>query len=131
MKKVFGTMAMCLLAAGCQTTGSSQSFKGVAVAGKPLKLGSARAINPDCSSIGTTTIRVLNGPVNGKVSIRHGADFATFGRNNLRSVCNTRRVPSDQLWYVSSKPGATDQVTAEYIYPTGAARTYTYNIEVR
>lgn len=116
--------------AGCQTTGGN-SFKRVAIAAKPLKLSHYMSVNPDCTPIGTATVRVLTGPQNGSVSVRPGSDFPYFYRNNIRSNCNGRRVASQQLWYTGRTSGSSDQVTVEVIYASGAARTSTYLIENR
>jgi hypothetical protein len=122
-------MSMLMLAA-CNTTTSSTPK--VVVGGKQLKVDIAYSVNPDCSSRGTSTVRLIEAPRHGKVDMREGTDFPYFSQGNIHAHCNASRVPATQILYTSSG-GYTgpDSFTAEFIYPSGRARTHTYKVDVR
>lgn len=104
----------------------------VAASGKPLILFEGGVLNIDCSPRGTATIKVLEGPENGRVTAGKASVFPKYPASDPRSKCNTRRVSGLQATYVS-KPGyqGTDRVTVEAIGPTGGYLRHTYNITVR
>ena len=125
-------VTIAIAVSGCQTVpgGNANIFSGgrVAIVGKPLKLERFYAINPDCSSLGSTTIRVISGPQHGTISQRDEADFPYFVNANPRSACNRRRVPTRQLWYTASTPGMSESIVVEVIYVNGAARNFTFKL---
>ncbi|UFZ02906.1 hypothetical protein LQG66_27140 [Bradyrhizobium ontarionense] len=99
--------------------------------GKPLLLFSASSTNPDCTSLGTVELRVVQGPEHGRVSIRRGGVFPTFAAGNPRSACNTRRVPGIMATYVSQRGYAGDDlVVLEVFFPNGSAKRVTIAIRV-
>lgn len=117
---------------GCNTASTVSPSLKVTVAGKPLKVDSHYSINPDCSSLGQATVRVLEAPKHGKVETRETTDFPTFRESNSRHHCNTRRVPVTQIVYVPA-PGYTgqDNFKADVVYASGSARIYDYKVDVR
>lgn len=121
--------------AGCQTvpvgTHSLLSTGRVALVGKPLKLDRFYSINPDCTSIGAATVRVLEAPQHGSISQRDEADFPFFVPANPRSVCNTKRVPTRQLWYTARTAGMSDRIVVEVIFANGATRNVTFNLSTQ
>jgi len=92
----------------------------VVASGGHVILWVATALNPDCSSNGPVTFKVVKSPTHGKMSIRSARVFPSYPPNNLRSVCNTRRVAGQQVNYVS-RNGFTgvDLVEFEIFYPAG------------
>lgn len=117
---------------GCNTTSTVSPSPKVTVAGKSLRVDYHYSINPDCSSIGQATIRILEAPKHGKVEIRETTDFPTFKESNSRFHCNTRRVPVTQIIYVPT-PGYSgqDNFKADIVYASGSARIYDYKIDIR
>jgi len=104
----------------------------VAASGKPLILFDGGALNPDCSSVGAMTIKVLEGPEHGRVTAGRASVFPRFHPSNPRSQCNTRRVSGVKATYVSQRGyQGTDRVTLEIITPTGGYARHTFNIVVR
>jgi hypothetical protein len=61
--------------------------------GNSLKLSFFNSTNPDCSSRGPSTVRLVRSPEHGRVSFRHSADFPSS-----RSQCHQRRVPGTALY---------------------------------
>ena len=114
------------------TTAQAQYLSRAAPSGKPIKLGFASTTNPDCTAVGETTVRVVQGPRHGRVDILKTRDFPTFSQTNIRSVCNTRRVPGTLARYVSHRGFVGyDYLTLEVISANGVARRSSFAINVR
>jgi hypothetical protein len=120
------SLALC----GCQSTGATRTL--TVPVGEERKIDYYYAINPDCSSLGSATIRVIAPPANGRIAIREGTDFPNFQTNNPRSECNTRRVASTQVWYIPN-PGflGTDSASVDIISASGIDVQRAYSIIVR
>jgi hypothetical protein len=104
----------------------------VAVADQPLRVAFLYDLNPDCSLIGVPTVRILEPPKSGQVTVEKGAGFTNSPANNLRSKCNADRTDGAVMTYVPN-PGykGMDTVVADIIYPDGFAKKRRYAIEVR
>ncbi|HEY4142652.1 MAG TPA: hypothetical protein VGM57_14620 [Pseudolabrys sp.] len=104
----------------------------VAIPGKPLILVGIALTNPDCSPHGSITIRVLEPPEHGRVSISTTRFFPTYPSSNPRSVCNKRRVQGTQAIYHAQR-GYTgpDRVVLEAIGPTGGYARRMFRIDVK
>jgi hypothetical protein len=102
-----------------------------AVSGNKQKIDSAGSLNPDCTSQGIPTIRIVRPPVNGRLTVEQGEDYLNFSKDNPRSQCSTRKSPVMMVYYVSN-PGyvGPDVATIEIIYTGGTLRTVQYNINV-
>jgi hypothetical protein len=102
------------------------------VAGKPFRLDFAYATNPDCTSNGDVVVRVTSPPSNGSISISRSRVFPKFPASNIRSACNSRRVPGTIATYIARR-GYTgpDTVSLEMIFPSGLHRQQTYYLTVR
>ncbi|SCY28016.1 hypothetical protein [Microvirga guangxiensis] len=127
------TALLCTLAvSGCNTTASVSPPLKVTTAGKPLTVDSYYSINPDCSSVGKTVVRLVEAPKNGRLETKEATDFPSFRESNSRHHCNRQRVPVVQAIYIPS-PGylGQDSFKMDVIYPSGTARTYNYKLEVR
>ena len=79
------TLTFTLLSA---TGAQSQTAVKNVISGTSLKLSFFNSTNPDCSSRGPSTVRLVRSPEHGGVSLRHTADFPSS-----RSQCHQRRVP--------------------------------------
>src|SRR5262249_14172386 len=53
-------------------------------ADQKLRLDFLYSLNPDCTSIGFATVRILEEPKNGKITVENGNGFTTFPQNNPR-----------------------------------------------
>ncbi len=116
--------------ASAQTT-SSQTYM-VVRAGATITVFKQAYVNPDCSSLGSASVSLVAAPAGGQVSVGNTRDYAAYSPTNPRSACNRRKLPVTVIVY-RSRPDftGTDQFSAEVVMPTGAARTYTFTIQVR
>ena len=123
------TIATAMLSA---TAAQAQFATKYAVSGQPLKLDFAASINPDCSSIGPPTIRVVRAPEHGRLTVVRTTDFPSFRPPNPRSDCNRRRVAGAAIRYVSQRGFiGMDAVGVEIIFASGSLRQQNFTINVR
>ena len=89
-------------------------------------------LNPDCSSIGFATVRVVDPPKNGTIAFENGTGFSTFPQNNMRVDCNKRRSEGVLVFY-RPNPGyaGTDVFMVDIIYASGRSAQRRYTIEVK
>src|SRR5262245_49865344 len=129
------TMAIALMpatAAMSATAAQAQYSTKYAVSGQPLKLTFFNSTNPDCSSVGRPTIRIVRAPDHGRVTVVQTTGFPNFPSSNIRSECNRRRVQGATINYVSQRGFVgTDYVQAEIIFASGNFRQVSYIINVR
>ena len=90
------------------------------------------SVNPDCTSIGVPTIRLIDGPSHGVVTTDKARDFMSFARPNPRFKCNRRRVAGTKLFYQSeTQYFGFDRVRLLIISGSGSEREATYVIQVK
>ena len=100
--------------------------------GKNQRIDFLASVNPDCSSIGIPTVRLLEGPDNGVVTTDKAKDFLPFPKTNIRSKCNGRRVAGLKIFYQStSEFFGVDRVKLLVISASGGEREATYSIQVK
>jgi hypothetical protein len=103
-----------------------------AESGKKQILTSISAVDPDCASQGYAAVTVVKAPQNGQVTSEKGEAFPTFAKDNVRSVCDTKKLPATMLYYTSN-PGFTgmDSSVVEVLFPDGVIRRLNFAISVR
>jgi hypothetical protein len=75
---------------------------------------------------------VIEQPVGGKVAIVQGTAFPEFGKDNIRSACNTKRVPARLLRYTGNAGyKGSDTVGLEIVWQNGEFWKRLYVIDVR
>ena len=117
------TMTVALLSV---TGAQSQTAAKNVISGNQLKLSFFNSTNPDCSSRGQSSVRLIRAPEHGRVNTRQTTDFPSS-----RSQCHQRRVPGTAFYYHSQRGFAgMDHVEAEVIFPSGSLRRYSYSINV-
>jgi hypothetical protein len=101
-------------------------------ADQKLRLDFLYSINPDCTSIGFTTVRVLEQPKHGKIEIENETGFTNFPARNPRAECNKRRSDGVAVIY-EPEPGytGTDSISLDAISPSGFLSKRHYAIDVR
>jgi hypothetical protein len=101
------------------------------VVDQPLPADFLYAINPDCSSIGVASVRTLEAPQHGKLTIAKGSGFSNFPQDNPRHACDRRR-SEGMLMFYRPDPGflGADSVTVEVLFGDGGARKRHYAITV-
>jgi hypothetical protein len=92
------TIVFALLSATAAQGQSAQSATKYAVSGRSLKLSFYNSTNPDCSSPGRPTIRIIRAPEYGRVTFTQTADFPSS-----RSQCHQRRVSGTAIYYSSQR----------------------------
>jgi hypothetical protein len=117
-------------------TASAQFFQQqnpmIAVSGKPVILTFVAHTAPDCTGDGYPEIRITQQPQNGRVDVTKTSSFPSFPPNNIRHVCNTRRVPGIEVRY-TSRAGflGSDSVAIEAITPRGGSASRHFAITVK
>ncbi len=103
-----------------------------AESGKKQLFDTVSALNPDCTNAGEPVVTVVKPPVNGQITVEKGEAFPNFPKDNVRSACNTQKVPATLIYYTSN-PGFTgiDSATIEILTPTGGLVRPVYAITVR
>jgi hypothetical protein len=104
----------------------------VAAAEQKFRLDFLYKILPGCSSAGPLTVRVLEQPQHGAVSIEKGKASTDFPKDDGRAACNTRQSDGTLVFYQSSADyrGA-DSLTLYVVSPLGDAVTRHYAIDVK
>jgi hypothetical protein len=90
------------------------------------------AINPDCSSIGLASVRVIGQPDHGNVAVENGTGYSNFPPENQRYECNKRKSEGISIVY-EPHPGfaGADSITLDIIFPQGLEVKRHYSIEVK
>ena len=103
------------------------------VSGERQRIDFISVLNPDCSSAGYVTVRVIAPPAHGELITEKGIDYPTYPKDNQRYQCNLKKVPLVNVYY-RSIPGyvGVDTVTIEWISPViPVAKNRTITIAVR
>jgi hypothetical protein len=124
-------IAFMALALSCAAAEAGYVNK-VAAAGRPLELYWATSVNPDCTSRGPVTIKVVVPPSHGRVIIKRSGVFTNFSAANVRQHCNTRRVSGVTAFYTSRRNyQGPDRVAIEVFWPSGRHLRQEVSIAVR
>ena len=133
--------ALITLAAGAMIAGQpslaqpaqqTTPFYRVVEHGRTLKVGSYGSYDPDCRSIGYSSINLLSAPQGGQVQTAPGRDYPNFATGNIRFRCNRERLPATILYYQASpRFVGTDSFTVEIVSANGHAFQTTWTIYVR
>ena len=79
-----------------------------------------------------TSVRILEPPQHGRLTIVNGQGFTSFARENQRYDCNLRKSDGTLVFYEPESGFAgEDSVTLDIIYPTGQSSRQRYAIDVR
>jgi hypothetical protein len=107
-------------------------FTRTVAADQKLRLAFFYDINPDCSSMGYTTVRVIEQPKHGRLTIQNGTGFTNFPESNVRFECNKRKSDGVIVSYEPA-PGyvGSDSLNLDAIFPTGSMSSRRYTIDVR
>jgi hypothetical protein len=104
----------------------------VATAEHKLQLDFIHYIFADCKSVGPVTVRVLEQPQHGVLSIEYGQAFTDFPADDKRAACNARESKGTLVFY---QPNAdyrgADSITVNALSESGHALTRHYAIDVK
>src|SRR4051794_23978924 len=73
----------------------------IALAAERTNVWGITDLNPDCSLVGLTTVKVRKEPRHGKVEIENENGFSSYLSNNARFHCNKIQVPMTKIYYTS------------------------------
>jgi hypothetical protein len=100
--------------------------------GERQRIGYFYYVNPDCSSGGYMTVRILTPPGHGEVTTDRGLDYPNYSKENQRYQCNLKQSPVSNVLYKSNSGYVgTDSFLIEAVSPLGSTITRIYQITVR
>jgi len=110
----------------------SQTFSRTVGSGTKHRIGFYASLNPDCTATGDITVRVTKQPEHGTVETVATTGYTHFDKENIRSKCNQHKVKGTLVNYkAAEKYSGTDEFDLLILYPTGFAREYHFDINVR
>jgi hypothetical protein len=96
-----------------------------------LRVAFQSALNPDCSSLGETVVRIVTPPAHGTVAVESGNGFTAYASTNQRYHCNEKPTPGKFIYYKSNHGYmGSDTLTYQTIYPDGALQQDVVNLTV-
>jgi hypothetical protein len=88
-------------------------------------------LDPKCELVGYPEIILTVPPNHGSAVAEHGEQYPGYPQTNVRSVCNSKRVPATNLYYQSNPDfRGKDSLTFKMLSPDGAIKTVSVEIEV-
>jgi len=100
--------------------------------GERQRIGFFYTLNPDCTSGGYTTVRVITPPAHGELTTERGVDYTNYPKEDQRYQCNLKKSPVTDVYYKSNSGYlGTDSTLIEVASPTGITITRIYTITVR
>jgi transglutaminase-like putative cysteine protease len=111
---------------------STLELSRAAAAGQKVRLEFLYSLDPDCSSVGATVVRILEPPHHGRLMIENGQGFSNFAKDNQRYDCNARKSDGTYVFY-QAEDGyeGKDSITLDIIFPSGLASKRHYAMDVR
>ncbi|MGY5802431.1 hypothetical protein ACXHMN_13975 [Rhizobium sp. LEGMi12c] len=98
-----------------------------AVSGERTRIGRDWSLNPDCSVRGNPSVRVLQAPKHGKLTIQREDVFPYWKNGN----CNAKKVVGNAQYYTSDRGFVgTDSALTRHSYANGLVQDVTTEIKV-
>jgi hypothetical protein len=89
-------------------------------------------LNPDCTTEGVPTVRVVEAPVHGKITLEEGLGYPSFSKDNQRYECNKHKSQMIKVMYQSDVGYVgPDAVKLEVIFVNGNFLSDSFNIFVK
>jgi caspase domain-containing protein len=108
-----------------------KDFTRVVASGKTQLIGFFNSLNPDCTVMGDTEIRITKQPAHGSVETKPATNFPSYPKEHVRAKCNEHRVGGTQVNYKSAeKYVGSDAVEMLALFPSGFAWEVHYDISV-
>jgi hypothetical protein len=117
----------CAIAQPASAPAPSNALVNTVASGERQRIDFISVLNPDCTTAGYVTVRIITLPSHGELTTERGVDYPVYPKDNQRYQCNLRKVPLINVYY-KSNPGyvGTDTATIEVESPIIAiARTRT------
>ena len=109
----------CVVAQPVPTPASSSAPRIRTIAsGERQRIDYFYFLNPDCTSAGYATIRIITPAAHGELTTEGGVDYPNFQKENQRYQCNLRKSPVINVSY-RSNPGylGPDSASIKVSYP--------------
>jgi hypothetical protein len=119
--------------AGCQTTvNRTADIQRSALPGSTINLAKPSSVNPDCSSLPTPRMLVVQAPAQGALSAAPGRVYPGFPASNVRSRCNSTAVRGLVINY-TARPGSSgsDYFTYDIIFSDGEVWRRNVSVTIR
>ncbi len=89
-------------------------------------------INPDCSPMGETVVRITKPAKKGKIEVEDGEGHTAFKPDVQRYKCNEKRLPGKSVYYEPTSGFiGVDQAELEYFLANGMTRKVRFKITVK
>jgi hypothetical protein len=96
------------------------------------RIGFFYYVNPDCTSGGYMTVRIITLPAHGELTADRGVDYTNFPKENQRYQCNLIKSPVINVYYKSNFGYlGTDSTLIETASPIGTTISSIYTITVK
>jgi hypothetical protein len=96
------------------------------------RIGFFYYVNPDCTSGGYMTVRIITLPAHGELTADRGVDYTNFPKENQRYQCNLIKSPVVNVYYKSNFGYlGTDSTLIEAASPIGTTISSIYTITVK
>ena len=103
-----------------------------ALAGQETRVWWAQMVDPDCSPHGSMTTAVVEAPQHGVVRVSDEPFFPSYGPENPRAACDTRKVAGKQAFYTASAGfKGHDRVVLQNSTSEGRIRKIVIDVDVR
>ncbi len=135
-----GLVFSIVLITGCETPkpvpvsipGGPTPIARAAVSGVAQYISDQYSINPDCTSAGIPTTKILEAPKHGTITFVQESGYTNFAKDNQRFECNKQKSPMVKIIYTSNPDFVgSDSTKIMTIYPGGTFRNETYEITVK
>lgn len=139
MSSIRGSSIALLVLAGlfltsCSTPPDVREIQGVrgVLSGKRAQIEAFFNVSPACVSGGYPTIKVLQSPEHGKISVEEGVGAPIFNKEDPRAACSVKTFPGTIIYYTPEADfTGPDAFAFERIGVTGGYGRYRYRINVR
>jgi len=98
----------------------------------PLVVWRNSSLNPDCSSTGDASLRIVHPPEHGTAVISTEPFYPNYAKGNVRYACNTQKTPGNRAIYTASVGYVgRDHLVLEGSTGSGTVRRISVTIDVR
>lgn len=111
---------------------AAKTYTKAALSGTIQQITNYSYLNPDCTTQGVPSVRVVEAPAHGKITLEEGLGYTAFSKDNQRYECNKHKSPMIKVMY-QSEAGyvGSDAAKLEAIYFDGNFRNDSFNIVVK
>jgi hypothetical protein len=125
-------MIAVLSLASVPALAADQNVERSVVSGGRAQIYGYYAINPDCTTIGDVDVKIVDQPAHGTFIVADTQVFPNFNKDNVRSECNSKKVPGLVGTYAATGSYVgDDKLTVRQIDTFGNETIIHYTIHIR